>query len=83
MSVHSQPTMYNKSYSHTTIDKVVTTLLIDCHYISNKVNIQSITIGITIILPLGKVPTECFDQLFEDCGGVMNASSCGSLPHNK
>lgn len=32
---------------------------------------------------LGKVPTECFDQLFEDCGGVMDASSCGSLPRNK
>ena len=35
------------------------------------------------MLPLGKVPTECFDQLFEDCGGIMNASSCGSLPRNK
>lgn len=31
----------------------------------------------------GKTPTECYDEVFEDCGGVINAKSCGSLPRNR
>lgn len=32
---------------------------------------------------IGKTPTECFDDVFEECGGVLNATSCGSVPRNK
>lgn len=32
---------------------------------------------------IGNSPTQCFDKVFEDCGGIMSAESCGSLPRNK
>ena len=32
---------------------------------------------------IGKTPTECFDTVFEECGGVLNVTSCGSVPRNK
>ncbi len=28
-------------------------------------------------------PTEMFDKIFEDCGGVVGVSSCWYLPRNK
>ena len=28
-------------------------------------------------------PTETFDKIFEDCGGIIDAESCGSVPRNK
>ena len=28
-------------------------------------------------------PTKVYDKVFSDCGGVLEANSCGSLPRNK
>ena len=34
-------------------------------------------------LIIDKGPSQSYDTLFETCGGIMNASSCGSLPRDR
>ena len=35
------------------------------------------------LITLDGAPSETYDSVFEKCGGVMKAESCGSLPRNK
>ena len=35
------------------------------------------------LISIGKMPKECFDEVFKKCGGVLHTESCGSLPRNK
>ena len=35
------------------------------------------------LMSICKMPKECFDEVFEKCGGVLHTESCGSLPRNK
>lgn len=34
-------------------------------------------------LSVESAPTKTFDKIFEDCGGITDAESCGSVPRNK
>ena len=44
---------------------------------------SALLVSFVILYTIGQKPTQVFDKIFEDCGGIMGASSCGYLPRNK